>query len=92
MQHLFCQFLYIFAGSGNLSPKEHSYLFFVVGASQCFHNLTGEVTTVAVILVIAFIPVRFGLKSSCCSQLHSTEHTAVDITFHFQYPLYEFRV
>ena len=22
-------------------------MFFVVGASQCFHNLTGEVTTVA---------------------------------------------
>ena len=92
MQHLFRQFLYILAGSGNLSPEEHSYLLFVVGASQCFHNLTGEVTTVAIVFVIAFIPVCFCFKSSCCSQLHGTKHTAVDITFHFQYPLYEFCV
>ena len=92
MQYFFGQFLYILARSGNLSPKEHTHLVFVVGATQLFHDFTGQMAAAAIVVVVTFVPVCFGFQSCGGCQLHGTEHTAVDIAFYFQYPLYKFGI
>ena len=46
-------------------------------------------TTVPIVYIVAFVPGRIRFKCFGSCQLHGTEHSAVDVAFHFQNPLYK---
>ena len=89
MQHVFSQFFHVCTAVGDFAPEEHAYLVFVVGATQGMHDFSCQLTAVAVIRVVAVIPVLLCFQGSGGCQLHGTEHTAVDVALYFQYPLHE---
>ena len=89
MQPAFRQLLHIGTSVGYLAPEEHAYLFFVVRASQGVHDFACQPAAVAVVGVVAVIPVVFGFQCSGGGELHGAEHAAVDVALHFQYPLHE---
>ena len=89
VQHAFRQLLHIGTGVGYFAPEEHAYLVFIVCASQGVHDFACQPAAVAVVGVVAVIPVVFGFQCSGGGELHGAEHAAVDVAFHFQYPLHE---
>ena len=64
MQHVFSQFFHVCTAVGYLAPEEHAYLVFVVGATQGMHDFSCQLTAVAVIRVVAVIPVLLCFQGS----------------------------
>lgn len=92
VEHLLSQLLYVSIVVGYASPQEHSYLILVVAAAQRLHDFAGQLAAVAVVAVVALVPIGFTLQGSSCGQLHGAEHTAVDVALYFKHPLYELRI
>ena len=64
VQHAFRQLLHICTGVGYFAPEEHAYLVFIVRASQGVHDFACQPAAVAVVGVVAVIPVVFGFQCS----------------------------